>query len=320
MRGAGVTAHAEHEMSQTREAAPKMAMDVGMVQAGSVLTPQRQGFLAAGPYPFTHALSAYLGCGFGQTTCGQYCYAPSLPNWRLRGFAGEWGQAVRVKANAPEALERALARMRPRARRQLRIFMSSATDPYQPLERRYLVTRGCLEVFARYGDLDLLVVQTRGPLARRDVPLLRAIPYAWLSVTIETDDQGYLKRFGGGPALERRWALVAEAADCGVPAQITVSPCLAYTDVERFGERLLASGARRIVVDTSVDGDGAGGRRTAASPFARAELHWRDTSPAHRLYDWLRARADEAGMTVGWSAAGFCGIPPRDEAAEGRTR
>lgn len=288
-------------------------MDVELTTARSILTPQRQGFLAAAPYPFTHALSAYLGCGFGHTTCGQYCYAPALPNWRFRGFAGEWGQAVRVKANAPEVLERALASMRPAARRRLRIFMSSTTDPYQPLERRHRVTRGCLEVFARHPDLDLLVVQTRSPLAARDLPLLRTIPYAWLSVTIETDDQAYLNRFSGGPSLARRWALVAAARARGIPAQISVSPCLPYTSVAQFGARLLASGAQRIVVDTPVDGDGSGGRRTSHGPFAQNEPAWRDTTHAHHLYVWLRARAADTGIAVGWSNAGFCGIPPRAE-------
>ena len=290
-------------------------MQTLLKDATSILTPQRNGFLASPPHPFTHALSAYLGCAYGQTTCGLYCYAQYLPNWQFRGFAADWGEAVQVKSNAPELLDKALRVMKPAARRGLRIFMSSTTDPYQPLERCHEVTRRVLEVFARYADLDLLVVQTRAPLAARDLPLLRAIPYAWLSVTIETDDQAYLTGLRGGPPLERRWALVRAAADCGVPAQITVSPCLPYSDVERFGWRLLASGARRIVVDTPVDGDGSAGGRTARSPFAQAEPRWRDTMPAQRLYGWLAERAQAAGVALGWSTAGFCGIPPR--AADG---
>jgi DNA repair photolyase len=279
--------------------------------ATSILTPQQSGFLASPSHPFTHALSGYLGCAYGQTTCGLYCYAQYLPNWQFRGFSAGWGEAVQVKTNAPALLDKALRTMKPAVRRGLRIFMSSTTDPYQPLERRHEVTRRCLEVFARYPDLDLLIVQTRAPLAARDLPLLSSIPYAWLSVTIETDDQAYLTGLRGGPPLERRWALVRAAADCGVPAQITVSPCLPFSDVERFGQRLLASGARRIVVDTPVDGDGAGGGRTERSPFARAEPRWRDTTPAHHLYNWLAECAQAAGVALGWSTAGFCGIPPR---------
>ena len=201
--------------------------------------------------------------------------------------------------------------MKPAARRRLRIFMSSATDPYQPIERQYEATRHCLEVFAQHEDLDLLVVQTRSPLAARDFPLLQRIPYAWLSVTIETDDQAYLKHLKGGPLLEKRWELVRIAHEQGIPSQITVSPCLPYTSVEAFGQRLLKSGAQRIVVDTVTDGDGASGKRTARSPFAQAESGWQRTDHAHLLYDYLCEKASETGISTGWSIAGFCGIPLR---------
>ncbi|MBX5449650.1 SPL family radical SAM protein [Thermogemmatispora sp.] len=280
------------------------------VEARGILTPQRGGFLVAPPYPFTHALSAYTGCAYGQTACGQYCYARFLPNWMTAGLGAPWGLAVQVKVNAPALLEQELRRMSSARRRHLRIFMSTTTDPYQPLERRYQVTRHCLQVFASFSDLDLLVVQTRSPLAERDLDLLQQLPYAWLSVTIETDDMAYLQRLRGGPSLERRWQLVRQASHLGVKTQITISPCLRFTDVKSFGECLLKSGARRLVVDT-VEGDGAGGERTARTPFARQEPAWSDTQPARELYAYLCAHGSEYGVTVGWGASGFCGIAPR---------
>ena len=286
-------------------------METLLKEAKSILTPQKTGFLAAGPYPFTHTLSAYLGCGFGQTTCGLYCYAQFLPSWSFRSPVAGWGGAVEVKTNAARLLEQALAAMKPAVRRRLRILMSGSTDPYQPLERRHQLTRQCLEVFARYPDLDLLLIQTRSPLAERDVPLLEDIPYAWLSVTIETDDQAYLKRLKGGPLLSKRWELVRRASDAGICTQIAVSPCLAYSGVETFGQQLLQSGAQRLVVDSLLAGDGAGGQRTARSPFARIEPHWDNTSHAHRLYHYLCEKAEGTGIAVGWSSAGFAGIPPR---------
>ncbi len=286
-------------------------MEIVLQEAKSILTPQTSGFLASGPYPFTHALSPYTGCGFGQTTCGMYCYAQFLPNWSFRGGALSWGKAVQVKVNAAELLDKALARMKPETRCKLRIFMSSTTDPYQPIERKYQVTRQCLEVFTRYPELDLLVVQTRSPLAERDLPLLAQIPYAWLSITIETDDQSYLKSLKGGPPLEKRWELVRAASSAGIHTQITASPCLPYTAVEEFGQRLLESGAQRVVVDTVVDGDGSGGGRTGRSPFAGVEPGWDETARAHRLYDYLCECGQPKGLAVGWSSAGFCGIAPR---------
>ena len=195
--------------------------------------------------------------------------------------------------------------MGPARRRRARIFMASTTDPYQPIEARHLVTRRCLEVFARYPDLDLLLIQTRGPLAERDFDLLGQIPYAWLSVTVETDDQELLRRLGGGPPVARRLALVEAAGGRGIKPQVAISPCLAYTP--DFAGRRVATGARRVVVDTFVEGDGGRGARTARSPIAAVYPDWRDERAARTLHERLRA----AGAEVGWSAPGFCGNPPR---------
>src|SRR3712207_9527518 len=76
----------------------------------------------------------------------------------------------------------------------------STLFPYTTLFR----SRRCLEVFAQYDDLDLLVIQTRGLLAARDFDLMRRIPYAWLSVSIETDDAEVLRAFAGGPSPAKR--------------------------------------------------------------------------------------------------------------------
>lgn len=286
-------------------------MDVQARAARSILTEQRGGFLTAAPFPFTHTLAAYTGCAFGTTTCGMYCYAQRLPNWIWGHGGAEWGSLVVAKENAPDLLAQALSALRPERRRGLRIFMSSSTDPYQPVEAARRLTRGCLEVFARYGDLDLLVVQTRSPLAARDFDLLQAIPYAWLSVSIETDDPAVYRRLRGGPTPVRRLALARDAVAAGIATQIAVSPCLPHG--ERFAARVAETGVGRAIVDTFVEGDGSGGARTGQSPYAAAmpAADWRDSSPARALY----ARLEALGLTVGWSAAGFCGIPPREATA-----
>lgn len=286
-------------------------MEIVLKEAKSILTPQRAGFLATGPYPFTHGLSGYVGCGFGQTTCGLYCYAQFLPSWSFNGLHADWGKAVQVKTNAAQVLDETLSAMKPTARQKLRILMSGATDPYQPIEREYRITQQCLEVFARYPDIDLLLIQTRSPLAERDLSLMLQIPYAWLSVTIETDDQAYLKSLKGGPLLAKRWELVRKASSAGVHTQIAISPCLEYTSVEAFGRKLLSSGAQRLVVDSVTAGDGARGRRTARSPFAKVEPKWAEISHADRLYQYLCEQATRAGIPIGWSSAGFSSIPPR---------
>ena len=279
-------------------------MKIKTVTAKRILTRQKGGFLTEGPHPFTHTLSWAVGCGFGKTYCGKYCYAQMLPNWTYnRSEDDEWGGAIVIKENAPQLLATTLSKSAKRP--TLRIFMSSVTDPYQPLERRFRLTRQCLDVFVQYPDIDLLVIQTRSPLVADDFDHLAAIPYAVLSMTIETDRSDL--PYGPNQAMiEKRFEAVTAAVKAGVRAQITVSPCLPYTDA--FAQRLMDTGVERIVVDTFVAGDGSNGERTADSPFADVvDYNWRDNDPARQLFDTLNS----SNINVGWSAQGFGGIPPR---------
>lgn len=281
-------------------------MQLDLREVRDILTPQKKGFLVSLPYPFTHTLSPYTGCGFGITACGTFCYARFLPNWTHFNGGANWGELVSVKTNAASVLNRTLKSMQPAERARLRIFMASTTDPYQPIEVKHEITRQCLDVFARYPDLDLLVIQTRSPLAARDFERIRSIPYAWLSVTVETDDPKVTQPLGSGPSFQQRLDLVRQAE---IPVQVVVSPCLPYTP--EFASRLVSCGARHIVVDDFVAGDGSGGKRTASSPFASmVDYKWRDSQPAYALLETLRGM----GVAVGWSAAGFCGIQPRTPA------
>lgn len=281
-------------------------MNIRHIQSKKILTPQKAGFLTEGEYPFTHTLSWAIGCGFGSIYCGKYCYAQKIPNWYYSREDGEsWGDALIIKDNAPELLQKQLTNAR--SRNTMRIFMSSVTDPYQPIERKIRMTRRLLKVFQQFDDLDLLVVQTRGPAVVDDLELIASIPYAWLSMTIETDrhDLSY------GPSkghIDKRFDAVRQAVDAGVNTQITVSPCLPYSD--EFASRLINSGAHRIVVDTFVLGDGSDGKRTETSPFADAVSYdWRDNSIAENLYQQLQNQHPN----IAWSASGFVGIPPRDQ-------
>lgn len=99
------------------------------------LTPQKGGFLAGG---FSHTLNPYKGCGFGRTGC-PFCYVRESPIGTLGPAA--WGNWVIPKDNIATVLETELRR--PKAR-HYRVFMSSATDPYQPAEARLELSRHCL--------------------------------------------------------------------------------------------------------------------------------------------------------------------------------
>ena len=191
------------------------------------LRPQKGGFLSNG---FSHTLNPYKGCAFGRTGC-PFCYVRESPLGKFG--SAPWGHWVVQKSNIAKVLEVEL--LRPEAC-QYRIFMSSSTDPYQPLEKQECLSRQCLEVFRKY-PVSWLVVQTRSLLVRRDFDLLAQLPFVTLNVTIETDLLDVHKCFTHSSAApERRLHLVREAMECGIFTQITVSPVLPYSP--NFAEHL----------------------------------------------------------------------------------
>lgn len=141
------------------------------------------GFLAG----YTHSLNPYTGCSFG---CS-YCYVRAMPVALFRD--GEWGNWVDIKKGAANLLKKELQRAK--AKGNVTIFMSSSTDPYQPIEHKEKVTRSLLEVMAA-DPPNFLLVQTRSPLVSRDIDLLQQFKEkVRVSVTIETDSETIRKHF-----------------------------------------------------------------------------------------------------------------------------
>ena len=218
------------------------------------LTPQKGGFLASG---FTHTLNPYVGCAFGRVGC-PFCYVRESPVGQFGPSA--WGTWVRQKVNIAEVLEQELHKP---AARHYRVFMASATDPYQPAEVSACLTQRCLAVLHCH-PVDWLVVQTRSLLVQRDFALLAALPFATLNVSIETDLLEVHRRFTRSSASpERRLTLVHMALARGIFTQITVSPLLPSSS--SFAETLVRTVGEkgRVIVDTFLDGDGSGGQRSA---------------------------------------------------------
>ena len=205
---------------------------------------------------FSHTLQPYAGCEFSCV----YCYVRELGVQRANPYRRAWSEWISPKINAPERLWREARRG---ALDGARVFCSSATDPYTPLERKLGLTRGCLEVMAAHPP-DLLVVQTRSPLVARDAELLARIPGALASMTVATDDERVRRLFEpNAPGLGLRLEALARLRAAGVPTQAAVSPLLPC-DPERLARRLEPL-ADRVVVDDFFRGDGAGGRRSAAA-------------------------------------------------------
>jgi DNA repair photolyase len=271
-------------------------MNIEQVQAKTILNPTG-GFLAT----YTHSLNAYQGCAFGKGSC-PYCYVRAMPIQRFSGKA--WGDWVKAKVNAPELLEKELIAARRKGTfGELRIYMSTATDPYQGLEARLQITRRLLEIFAASGEFGFLVVQTRSPLIERDIDVLQRLGSSVaVSFTIETNRDDVRRQITpASPSIERRLLTLEKLTGAGLRTQAAISPVLPC-DAEIFAG-LIAARATRAVVDTLVDGDGAGGRRST-------ELGMPELLNSLGYGDWLRSDAhvpllEELRRKMGPERVGF---------------
>lgn len=155
-----------------------------------------------------YTANIYKGCTHGCV----YCYAPSLTHDERR-----WGTYVDVKVNAAEVLARELHGIRKDG-----VFLSSASDPYQPVEARYRVTRRCLEVLLR-NDFPVSIL-TRSPLVLRDLPLLKKFMHAKVGMSITSVP---VRQFEPGvPPLARRINTLKALSAAGIRTWVSLAPII----------------------------------------------------------------------------------------------
>jgi DNA repair photolyase len=177
------------------------------------------------------------------------CYVPHMAHKRLEGR--KWGTYVDVKEGAPELLERQLARKRQPAR----IFMSTATDPYQPIEERYQITRRMLEVFERHPQHSLFIL-TKQSLVERDLDILARLPRAAVGMSISVMDDGLAEIIEPwAPSTTERLAVIRRLSDAGIPTYILWAPVFAPSPmtggfVQSAVEAIARSGARALSLDS----------------------------------------------------------------------
>lgn len=183
----------------------------------------------------------YAGCIIG---C-RYCYVDERANLsrRLEGRApAAWGRWVDVKVNAAEVMRREVRTLAPGLVRMSPIL----TDPYQPVEKHYRITRQCLEVMLEAGFTPGIL--TRGARVRDDLPLLRRFPRAAVGFSIPTDDDAIRRVFEpGADPVEERFEALAELHAAGIYTFVVIQPVLPM-NVERVVARL-APYVRAVRID-----------------------------------------------------------------------
>ncbi|HKD33697.1 MAG TPA: radical SAM protein [Gaiellaceae bacterium] len=170
---------------------------------------------------FSWSLNPYMGCVHRCT----FCYVRAFELRADRPFDDRYGRSIRVKPNVVEVLRKELAKA---SWEHETVAIGAATDPYQPAEGRYRLTRGCIEALCDFSNPFSVI--TRGPLILRDADVLaEASRRASVSVTfsIPTLDDEVWRRTEPGTAHPRqRLRALKTLVDAGVKASVGMAPIL----------------------------------------------------------------------------------------------
>jgi DNA repair photolyase len=170
---------------------------------------------------FPWSLNPYMGCAHQCT----FCYVRAFERRADRPSGDAYGRSIRVKINVVDVLRRELVR---RSWKGELVVIGAATDPYQPAEGRYRLTRACIEAFAeRANPLSII---TRGPLIVRDVDVLceaaaRAKVAVTFSIPTLDDEIWRTTEPHTAPPRQRLRALSALRA-AGIDAGVGMAPML----------------------------------------------------------------------------------------------
>jgi DNA repair photolyase len=188
--------------------------------------------------PFRWSLNPYTGCAHQCT----FCY---VRGFELRaGRAGDdrYGARIRIKTNVVEVLRRELAR---RSWQREEVAFGSATDPYQPAEGRYRLTRGAIRALGDFATPFGMI--TRGPMIVRDIDVLQrasAAAEVTVNISIPTLDAAIWRTTEPGTAHPRqRLRALRLLADAGIRAGVGMAPILPglSDDPRRLREVVLAA-------------------------------------------------------------------------------
>lgn len=169
-------------------------------------------------------INPYTGC---QHAC-IYCYADFMK--RFTGHQGEkWGDFVDVKTNAAETIDP--AKIKPGST----ILIGSVTDPYQPIEAKYQITRQCLEkLLPVKARIEIL---TKSALVLRDIDLLKRFRDLRVGISLGVLDEGLARKLEPCAASpKKRLEALRQLHEAGIPTYIFISPI--FPEITDFKEIL----------------------------------------------------------------------------------
>lgn len=189
-----------------------------------------------------YAVNPYVGCQHGCV----YCYARFMK--RFTGHKEEWGEFVDIRVNAPQVLAKEISKTAKGV-----VLLSSVTDPYQPLEKKYELTRKCLQkLLAHQFPISIL---TKSSLVLRDLDLLARFSDCEIGFTITTivdDDRRKIEPCSS--PVEERLSALEELHEKGVSTYVFLGPILPYiTDKGENLQNMITNFAKAKVKYVLVD-------------------------------------------------------------------
>jgi len=183
-----------------------------------------------------HSLNPYRGCAHACV----YCYAPSVIHWDN----GKWGDLVEVKINLPRILSKEL-----RVKKKGIVGLGTVTDPYQPAENKYEITRRCLELLLMH-DFPVYI-QTKSSLVLRDIDLLKEFKNVEVGITLTAlDDAVREKMEPGATSVSERLRALAVLRESGIKTWVFLGPVMPHiTDVEALVDAIAEVKPEYVLVD-----------------------------------------------------------------------
>ena len=280
-------------------------MQTKLVQNKSILT-RTNGYLKN---ISSHSLNPYSGCGFGNSSCGQGCYV-RFNSWVNQGR--QWGTFVDVKENAADLYSKTATREKAWTKKRSQpfsIFMSSSTDPWQPAEKKYRITRKVLQAM-RTIPPDELILQTHSSAILEDIDLIEKMSRNCklrVHISIESDREVLPELPLPPSSVADRINTLQQLSSRGIFTVGCLSPLYPLDDADRFFSRIKSAGTSAIIIDHFILGDGTpDGSRTKKTslPYLMENIL---PESIHLSYRDKVADIARKYLPVGISAAGFAG-------------
>lgn len=250
--------------------------------------------------PFPWSINPYRGC-YHQCV---FCYARRTHTFLDDDGVNRWGSRIYVKTNAPAVLRTELAK---RSWTHEHVAVGTVTDPYQPLEGRYRLTRRILEALRDYDTPASLI--TRSPLVVRDIDVLTQLARVAgvsVSVSVATLDERVARQIEPTVAPpKKRLQAVAKLAQAGINVHVALAPILPeITDSEENVEAVVRAareaGAHAVWHNTlhlhEVTRDAFFGYLRANRPelIAQYASYYRGKYAPREVHDAIESRVTDA--------------------------